>query len=1034
MKNKRKKLILILILVCICILYDGNTYAARAVNYSFPDYVAVENKVWRAIWREKKGDTYQNRRGAEKVTEDDLINLTETNINLGCVKFTTEVVAVHEKGKYSARDPKTGRPVPNYCEKGYSVKFENGLASGNMVKGSDGKWNLQVCSFNSQNLESKIDELADPNNITMTLVDGRNYLVTFNAMNKYPGVFRVKNLASSVYYDDNGNKQVSFEQFKYNNSVIRNGNSLLIPAGTDFYVEFYVNEASPGCTEEFVAQIRSGAPKSIPNPVLNYKNDSGQNICQTLIEKHGSTNKIVSGTAPYCLIDSVNYDEEIPTREQMMEQANQIDLLLNGQNDIIKNKTAPIRLCNFLKSGANGIKNTTGTAEGLAAGNVYTTKIENKYLDGTTEFDYWRAVCTEEMTVMYDDPKAVNAGGGFSYTTIIQLTRTCTPLQIRTPAKKPKCEYSADCMGKGHTGGPGAGPTEEFDECINTCDGGKYSQKCIDSCYSEVYGDTDVKTVSFSDQTGLGKLTYESKNEQNGITKVSMTGSYIRNCSYLGRTDLTPRPISSCYVLGGNGNGCKKKTPDAGCPTCQTEHGVDVYYCDGCGGSNPQKYSNSAVQCYEVFVSTKNCIPNPEEDYYKQVQQARNEYQALVARMKEYTERDYKEEKVYTGVYDNQLDKQVEFGENQQPITDVSVTSTTSGDTNKMISTTTQTGEYAVTTDMLTYTWKQYTTTRKQTVHLTQSYVSNTANQNLGTGTIYQKKTMDCVRNDKNNLLCQKYYDGGYKYYTDLFTPTINDWRNWPYYNVNNKDYTIQTFHAKGKKYENIDVDLREFGSWNQWSLDIDCIYGLYQNFCPDCDPKTKIPPVKDCDPDKDICSGGVQYIYREIHLDDEFPNDRDPRWNWTGTLTNRNENGKKLATGAARASAVSYRGYNIDPYALTAHIEKNGYKIYDVKTDSSEVDYEFTLTGRNLKNIRQYNKQVDDFNRDGEKNYLDYDTSCYTKTIEGKQIEVCTNNFLDNEQYITYSTPGFTQNERKAIAGCNNAKNGQCYDVSASN
>lgn len=1038
MKGKRKTLYLLFMVGAFFLMSDGFVSAAK-MDYTFPDYVSVNNKVWEAQWRTKTGTTYTNKKGAEKVTEDDLVNLTDSNIALNCVKFKEQVTARQERGRWVAKNA-SGKTVKNYCEDGYSVKFRQGLASGSMIQDpSTGKWKLQVCGYYSQNLTGKIDELADPANIKMTAQADGKYRVTFTAMDKYPGIFTIKNLKSYKYTDENGVQQVNFDHLgnasSYDNSVVH-GNSLILPPGESFYVEFYVNGASAGCTEEFVAQIRSGTSKSISNPVLNYRDNSGNKICDQVYKKYGKIGEadgVATGMVPDCYRTTVNYDEKLATREELLQSIAQLDEMLKDKTGITKSNFNAQK-CSYV-AGGDGIKTTTGTAEGIAAGNTFTTSVTNKYLDFSLKYEYWRAECSEEMTVTYDDPKAINAGGGFSYTTMITITRTCKPVQIKTPRKKPKCEYSADCMGKGHNGGPGAGPSEEFDSCVNTCDGGKYTQKCINSCYDEVYKNTDVKTISYTDEKNLNLLSYENKNNT-GITQVAgRTGSYRTNCGLIGTTSNTPRPVSSCYILGGNG-GCTKRNPGDGCPTCYTEHGVAVWYCDGCNGSGSS--ATDGVQCYEVWASTSDCAIDPAKDYYEQVMKAKSEYEAMIARIQKYTKTDYEDEKIQTGVYDNDSNKQVEFGINQQPLTNVEITNSTSGDTVKMMSSTTQTDAgYVVTAEMLTYTWKQYTTTRTQTVHLTQSYVSNTSNQEIGTGTIYQKEKLDCEGKDKNQRLCQKYYDGGYKFYSSLFAPTINDWRDWPYYNSNNTDMSIKRFTDKGEKYENIDVDISSFGSWNQWSLNIDCVYGLYQNFCPDCGPYDPVNPPEidpNCDPSKDICSGGIQYIYREIHLDDAFPNDRNPRWNWTGTLTNRSENGTKLATGAARASKVSYRGYNIDPLALTNHIEKSGYSIYDVGRDSSEVDYEFTLTGRNLKNIRQYNKQVEDFNGDGENNYLDYDTSCYTKNIEGKQIEVCTNNFLDNEQYITYSTSGFTQNERKAIAGCNNAKSGQCYDVSASN
>ena len=1008
----------ILILVMVFSVSFEIVDAKTKLDYSFPDYVSVNKKIYRANWRKKSGDTYKNVSGAENVTENELTDLTYDNIALSCVSFKGNIQAQQIRGKYVAVD-ENGNRVADYCEEGYSVSFDQALGSGNMVQ-EDGVWKLRMCEFYTNGLQDAIDSIVDPANITMTPVAGGKYQITFKVMQQNPNTFVMRFLNSDTYTDDNGKIQYAFDHSGNPGSYTTyTSPSIVLDAGREFFIEFYVNGSSDFCSEEFVAQLKSGVPKYIPNPVLDYAYENGTKVCDTLKNKYGDDG-VATGMVPHCFRATLNYDETIPSRNEIIQAVATVDGMLNGKTSISKSSNTPTQKCNYLRNGGDGTSTTTGTENGISAGNVYRTSITNKYLSSSLRYTYWRAECSEEMTVMYDDPKAVNAGGGFSYTTMITITRTCTPVQIKTPRLKPLCEYSADCMGKGHTGGPGAGPNEDFDQCMNTCDGGKYTQSCIDSCYDSVYGETKAKTLSLTDGSDLGLLSYQDKT---GVVPV-MTGSIRKDCSLLGTTIKTPRPVSSCYVIGGNG-GCKKKKHDDSCPTCITEHNVDVWYCDGCNGTSAT--SSNGVQCYEVWASTSDCSLNPEKDYQEEVKTARSEYESLIASIREYTNNDYKDEEIYTGVYDNYLDKQVNFGKNQQPLTDVTVTSSTSGDRQAMIAQTLQNGNYPVTQDMLSYTWRQYTTTRTQTVHLTQAYVSNTTNQQLGIGTIYQKNTMNCERDDKNDDLCTKYYNGGYKYYTNLLAPTVNDYRNWPYFNPNNADYTIKTFTTKGNKYENIDVDLRNFGSWNQWDLDIDCVYGLYQNYMLDKDPS-------DCDPNKDICSSGVQYIYREIELEDNFPNERDPRWNWSGTIGATSIDGRRLVTGAARYGTASYRGYNVDPLALINHIEGNGNTIYDVQKDSSEVDYEFVLTRKNLRNIRSYNKSVQDFNRDGYNNYADYDTSCYTKRVNGQDIQICTNNFLDDDRYVTYSTSGYTVASRKKIAECNNAKNQECYDISSKN
>ena len=78
----------------------------------------------------------------------------------------------------------------------------------------------------------------------------------------------------------------------------------------------------------------------------------------------------------------------------------------------------------------------------------------------------------------------------------------------------------------------------------------------------------------------------------------------------------------------------------------------------------------------------------------------------------------------------------------------------------------------------------------------------------------------------------------------------------------------------------------------------------------------------------------GLRYYYHEVNLEDMFDNSakRDPRWNWTGTIT-----GDKV-TGAARRVNSNYI---VDPERLIESIESKGNKIYtDKQTQDREMDY----------------------------------------------------------------------------------------------
>ena len=95
--------------------------------------------------------------------------------------------------------------------------------------------------------------------------------------------------------------------------------------------------------------------------------------------------------------------------------------------------------------------------------------------------------CEEAVIVEYGPPIASTAGLCFEYQVQVTSKIKCEvsaswepipDLNLCTPI--PQCNYY---YGFTHQ----AGPNEEFDACINKCDGGKYTEKCSDKCYNEVY-------------------------------------------------------------------------------------------------------------------------------------------------------------------------------------------------------------------------------------------------------------------------------------------------------------------------------------------------------------------------------------------------------------------------------------------------------------------------------------------------------------------------------------------------------------------
>lgn len=100
--------------------------------------------------------------------------------------------------------------------------------------------------------------------------------------------------------------------------------------------------------------------------------------------------------------------------------------------------------------------------------------------------------CEEAVTVQYGAPIASKAGLCFEYKVKVTSRVTCEMTQKpQEPQKFKLCTPTPICTGIGRSGKRyylnQGGPSEEFDECIDACDGGKYTTKCSKKCYKEVY-------------------------------------------------------------------------------------------------------------------------------------------------------------------------------------------------------------------------------------------------------------------------------------------------------------------------------------------------------------------------------------------------------------------------------------------------------------------------------------------------------------------------------------------------------------------
>lgn len=724
-----------------------------------------------------------------------------------------------------------------------------------------------------------------------------------------------------------------------------------VGAKTEITLEFYIKKTT-GCTGSYIGYISFYTPDSydyeIDNPALTnpnaYQCDVVKNYVPTGMVNLDDLSKFNSVKKSYineCYgLNKIKYGEK-----------GNLYQTIDGKFKKLKEMFS-----SYTNSSTSGSKICTDKYN-----------IGSKVTYANTG-SYWSMVCTESYTASGDEAKLVSAGGGFSYQANYSVTRTCTITQINKPTKASSCYYSLShlCSWPTKTGtgtGQDAGPTEDFDNCVNSCDGGKYTQECINACYSEVY----------EDDRNIGMLNKENKYKTFAV---------------------------STYTGPNTGTAC---TTDHGRPgqiLTHCEHGVCdsacfSTWCGNHGGSctfYSNKYPSGCVDDAEQAYQNALAASQAELDRFKELQ---NRVIPTGEYTYEITDSYLKTEKnkayVFTVNSKNNPAVNIESVEKKNNLNLTSKPLGNSGGGNASYYET-----IVVTSDIK--------------VNLPLAYIDKVNGSVVYKTSIDSKQTFSINHKmDRLDTVSEftesRYYNGENKYYTSTLSDDIN---------VVVVDDKV-TLVRKDTDY-NIKVSSSSVGG-GSFKSDISCYYGVYNNFIVD-------------DPDR---PRGIQYIYRTIDLEDVFPNDREPRWNWTGTLNSSTHKG----TGAASFADQNSLKYNINPVRLTQEIEGKGYTIYDVKSNSSEVDYEFVLTSENIRNIRSYNKKVRDYNGDGYNNYADYNMSCY-KNSKGK--EVCTSKFLDNisgnsgsetaTDFITYSVSGFNIQARKNLAGCNNSKSGACVEI----
>ena len=638
--------------------------------------------------------------------------------------------------------------------------------------------------------------------------------------------------------------------------------------------------------------------------------------------------------------------------------------------------------------------------------NKYYTRKENDPVyadvngDGVSE-EVCRTTCQEEITVMYGPPVSSKAGLCFEYKVKVVSKVECnaTVNESLEPTMPSYCEPYPVCNGYvGYT--DQGGPNDDFDSCINTCDGGKYSQKCINKCYKKVYGSTGIKmALDYNDKYNVVNMNSGTCNNAKGDENSRWVDIYHevkRNSSgsYKWNNDgsISWVPDSSCYwdKLGRyyfhNSSRAER--------TVLNLQGSD--YTSPSGRVYPGKLGSRGQYGYEIkdggFVAAENCS----ETCTWNVNGDSNSCQYLNSdeAIRESNERLQEYNNAVSQCIGNascststaEFTIKVNNKTNKNPNEDNWITynkATLTGKNNKVDR-----------DNIILDSGDCYGETDTEYDYMTEWSFPGTWINNK-TGEVRYEPTTGTEWHKKEGKFC-----------TLLDSADVN--RKWWYWNevdsktgcINEGSYK-QAIVDEVNRNQNIKATVRNFGYFS-WDFDISCFYSLNSNsaernrvtsdeVCPPPPPSSEDPPAT-----------VDNYKFRNVTTTELFPGEdgsttdtgRDPGFNWSPLATN-----------------INNPDYEVTPTALIKAIQERQNDIYNKVNESQYLDYEFVLDRSTINKIRNYNKT------DGKNNYTKYNGSTSIKN----GVTVYKSNLF------RYGGEIYNSNNKLGTLGCNNQVGNNC-------
>lgn len=678
--------------------------------------------------------------------------------------------------------------------------------------------------------------------------------------------------------------------------------------------------------------------------------------------------------------------------------------------------------------------------------------------------------CQEEIIIEYGPPVASKAGLCFEYKVKVQSKVTCTGTLLGDQPNRSDyavCTNVSSSCNSDDTLYDQGGPNEDFDSCIDDCDSGKYTQKCINKCYKQVYGNSNIKmALDYSDKYTVSQL---------GITNVSNScGTYKNN------SPRDPNPRDAVTVRGVNVEGVLNEmaTYDAygviqnykGSGKYVWENGKVVWksnsncYWDRLGAHyfsnknralqaiyniNNQDYGSFRGRVYQFVcsdghrtdrsavcdshggrVSTEYLYYDARSDGFLVAEGCEDDCEWIVR------DRNGNIATQATCPYLNQSDADTAYQEALNRYNSALAECT------GRASCSTSTSEFTIQVNNKTTErpnrdnwipnspWKA--TLVGNTKNDSDNIILNKGGECFGgatttsydymtewsfPGTWINNKTGEISYSTPSRT--NEWHEKKNKFCTSLKSSDVNTkWWNWKMHNnyqacsVTSMDaVTKESILAQVNSNLNIKATARNFGKFD-WDFNIGCFYAL--NSKPgsytetETGPEIEEPiecPIDDCDSRIETCDkvSVDNYKFRNVTTSDLFPGE-DASTTDTGRDPGFNWSHK--------ATNLNNSQYEVTPTALIKTIQDRQNQIYNEDNENKYLDYEFVLDSSTIKEIRDYNIN------EGKNNYTNYRGTTYN--VNG--ITVYKSTMFRDPNGILYNS-----NNVLGKLGCNNQEGNSC-------